>query len=232
MRLLSPKEAAALKNVSVASIYAAIKYGTIVKYDENSIDVDDPKNVVYFATPKGRHLLDNKYADVNSNEVNGRSDFEDFLDYCDECKEDGEKPESFEIWKQGRKQEKKILESINEYDVKKLGIDKIKMDMEYKASQKLQKDLANAEKLGAIIDIHTLEKKFGALRDVLSNELIPMPRNIVEILWSEAQESEDPELTIVTILEDRISEILKRIIQIIQDIEPEDGSIEYTLYKN
>jgi len=233
MKLVTIKEAASLKNRSTSAIHAAIKRGAIVKYDDNQIDIDDSKNVPYFANINSSYLTQNKHASENNVQVQTDIDFNEYLDYCEECKEENEKPDAFNIWRHGKNIDAKVFGTLSEgFDVQELGIEKVRMDIDHKASQKLQKDIANAEKLGAIVDIVMLRKKFGAFYEVILNEFLTTPQSIASPLWNKAKESENPELTIIEVLQERFTEIIQRSKLAAKEIRPEECAIQYKLMRD
>ena len=227
MNLLTIKQAASYKGVSPPTIYSAINRGTIVKYDKSHIDIDDPLNSLYFSKPKQTYLLNTKTADQNNLKVQQEISFDAYLAYCDESKEDGLDPEPFSLWVESEKASNSVLSDIQTDDKMDLALEKVRTSIAYDKSKKLKVDLANAEKFGAIIDQESLQRKFGAFRDIILNELLVLPDSISDLLWSKAKESEEPVLAIATELQKQLSNVITRAKDAAKEITMEEGDITY-----
>ena len=220
--------AAARKNVSTSAIQAAIRRKNIVQNIDGTIDLEDPRNVAYFSTPKQRHIARTKHADYNRNRVLRDNSFDAYSDYCEECKDEGVKPEPFGIWESSEAFYNK-LNTSNIVDASELSIRKIHKDIQYRETQILKNDIANGLRMGAIVDLQTLQTKFGAFRDLLLNELLTLPDSVAEVLWQKAKESEDPVLSISQTLQDHLTHIIQRAKEAAISIIPSEVSIRYVL---
>ena len=106
----------------------------------------------------------------------------------------------------------------NNYEITRLN--KAKADKEV---------LAYATKLNATIDIKTLTQKFNVFMDFVVSDLIAMPDDIADMLWSKANGSSSPEASIRADLKDRVSSIIENAQAAAEKVVPEIDERKYTI---
>jgi hypothetical protein len=120
--------------------------------------------------------------------------------------------------KPATKGEKKTPKSAQKQEDESPGADVVYYNPKQKAYEdtRLQKAKADkavlefAEKLGAVVDIETLEQRMGRFADFLVSQLLYMSEDVADIIYMRSKNAENPELVITEILQKRIAGIIEK----------------------
>lgn len=106
---------------------------------------------------------------------------------------------------------------------------KVYEETRYKKIRADREVLAYAKDAEAVVDVEALRHKLGAFTDFLYNRLIYLPEDIADMLWMEANGSEDPERVIRKRLSERIAEIIREAKKAAEKVVPPDGGVKYVM---